>query len=729
MAKKSYNKVKNTAYSKYPIDYDLINLINEYALGGSIGSMISPMSAPGLTGGSIDNIGGLKGNSTMINNFTPKAGFSLSNIGGGALNAGASMLSSLMNPSGNTTGVGNALQSIGGLASNIPGIGGVIGAGTNLVGGIVNTLFGSNLNEEFINKTESDISDLRATPIDASTTDSVLAQQGNIRSLGEVSKKDVGTDGAFSSKAKRKTRALNNKIGLANTALNMNFAQAFGNANELEDLNLMGNYSAYGGPIMYKDGGGIHIKKANRGKFTEYCGGKVTSACIKKGKNSSSPAVRKRATFADNARSWNHAFGGWLNTQGGDFSTGVTFIDEGGTHEENPNDGVLMGVDPNGIPNLVEEGEVLYNDYVFSDRLEVPNEVKKQLKTRGNTFAKAAKALHKESEERPNDPISKRGLNTGLDRLSQAQEEVREKEEAYREGNEYPSIFAKGGYMGNEFAGEGDRPQVMSRSAAKRLGYPVDNKTYTDILAESFDEDDDKKKKKSKRATWMRYAPIAGAGIATLTDLFNRPDYSSIDRIADIDLSPSSVSPSSVGNYLSYNPLDRNFYTNKLDANNAATRRGIVGTSGGNRATAMAGLLSADYNYNLGLGELARKSEEYNQAQKERVEGFNRGTNMYNSDSAMRAEMFNAESRNASQRAKLGQAQTVAQLREGIKDKTEGRRSANISNFLQGLGDMGWENFNANMINSNPALYYTLDSSGEVGYKRNKKKKGGRIVR
>ena len=62
----------------------------------------------------------------------------------------------------------------------------------------------------------------------------------------------------------------------------------------------------------FKDGGGIHIKKANRGKFTKYCGGKVTSACIAKGKRSSSPAVRKRAVFAQNARKFKHSYGGFL---------------------------------------------------------------------------------------------------------------------------------------------------------------------------------------------------------------------------------------------------------------------------------------------------------------------------------------------------------------------------------------------------------------------------------
>ena len=50
---------------------------------------------------------------------------------------------------------------------------------------------------------------------------------------------------------------------------------------------------------------GIKIKKQNKGKFTDYCGGDVTEACIQKGKNSPDPKIRKRATFASNARKWN----------------------------------------------------------------------------------------------------------------------------------------------------------------------------------------------------------------------------------------------------------------------------------------------------------------------------------------------------------------------------------------------------------------------------------------
>lgn len=445
---------------------------------------------------------------------------------------------------------------------------------------------------------------------------------------------------------------------------------------------------AFGGDLLYeeaniaKDGGGIHIKKKNRGKFTEYCGGKVTEACIRKGKNSSNPTTRKRATFAQNARNWN-AFGGWLNTQGGDFTNGVTFIDEGGSHEENPYQGIQMGVDPEGAPNLVEQGEVVYDDYVFSDRIEIPDNIRKEYKLRGKTFAKAAKSAQRESEERPNDPLSKRGLQVAMSRIAQAQEEVKEKKEAYREGNEYPSMFAYGG---------------------------------------------------DKRQTFTRYAPIVGSGIASLTDVFSEPDYEGADMISGVDLGAETVGYNPIGNYLSYKPLDRDFYINKLNQQAAATRRGLINTSGGNRATAQAGILAADYNYGQNIGNLARQAEEYNQQLRERVEAFNRGTNMFNTETGLKASTFNAESKNAAKRARLGQATTAAQMRQSIKDQDAARRSANITNFLQGLGDMGWENEQANWLDTlaksgvlkmNTRGEYTGGTKKAKGGKvRTKKKKG-----
>lgn len=82
------------------------------------------------------------------------------------------------------------------------------------------------------------------------------------------------------------------------------FFSYYSNNSSLDQIIDESNYDQY--IFRCKNGSKIHIKKKNRGKFTDYCGGKVTSECIQKGKNSSNPTIRKRATFAANARRWNH---------------------------------------------------------------------------------------------------------------------------------------------------------------------------------------------------------------------------------------------------------------------------------------------------------------------------------------------------------------------------------------------------------------------------------------
>lgn len=61
---------------------------------------------------------------------------------------------------------------------------------------------------------------------------------------------------------------------------------------------------------LLKRGSGIHIKKSHEGRFTEYCGGNVTEECIRRGKNSPDPKIRKQAVFAQNARKFKHQDGG-----------------------------------------------------------------------------------------------------------------------------------------------------------------------------------------------------------------------------------------------------------------------------------------------------------------------------------------------------------------------------------------------------------------------------------
>jgi hypothetical protein len=764
-------------------------------------------------------------------------------LSGGLANTGANLISGFANPQGNTTGVGNIMQGVGSVASAIPGVGGLIGAGVNLVGGLVNAAFGSKINKEFVNQTENKAIQQSNYVSGATTNDQLLSDWGDYRSMANVSKSQVGSDGWFSNKAKKKTRALNRQIDEANQRALSSLGNTAGNIDIISDQSLLANYAAYGGPLgtiggqalnyelanrelnnselkamgnlrltslpnsfqavdelnTFAEGGGIHIKKKNRGKFTEYCGGKVTSECIARGKRSNSPTIRKRATFAQNARGWNHSFGGWLNTHGGDFNNGVTIIDEGGTHEQNPNEGVQIGVDQQGVPNLVEQGEVIYNDYVFSNRIKLPESIKKKYKLKGDTFADAAKYAQLESQERPNDPISKRGLEANMSRLAEAQEGIKNRRgkgdtnkfeyggpyKTYKNFTPIQDDWYTGDYMNFvNFLQEGEPSSLnwLKRINSQEFG-PIGGNTFTDIsdikrlatdrkkgpvhnamqaasrtykientplsepVAPSFniptppvpksispqspissgDEDDSGRR---ERASWLRYAPIVGAGIGVITDMFSRPDYENADLVLNSTKNLGNVDFTPIGNYLSYQPFDRNYYINKLDASSNTTRRGLQNTSGGNRANMQAGLLAADYNYGQNLGDLARKAEEYNLAQRQQVEGFNRGTNQFNSEGAMRAAIANRQNDELRMRA----AMSAAQLRQAIKDQYDARKSTNMTNFLQGLGDIGWEQEQASWLDTlaksgvlkmNTKGEYTGGTKKAKGGKvRTKKKKG-----
>jgi len=203
----------------------------------------------------------------------------------------------------------------------------------------------------------------------------------------------------------------------------------------------------------------------------------------------------------------------------------------------------------------------------------------------------------------------------------------------------------------------------------------------------------------------MRYAPAVGAGIFALTDalgITNKPDYTYADKLEAAanraGYAPNIQAPY-IGDYMRYTPFDRLFYANQLQANARATDRALMNNSGANRGTAAAGLLANAYNTNNNLGNLYRQGDEYNRAQYERTKEFNRGTNMFNAQMGLEADMANARYRQqASQMGLSGLAQAAA-MREQIDNRVGAARSANITNLLNNLGNIGRENFAFNQIN------------------------------
>ena len=369
------------------------------------------------------------------------------------------------------------------------------------------------------------------------------------------------------------------------------------------------------------------------------------------------------------------AFGGELNTHGGDFSNGVTFINNGGTHEQNPFEGVPMGVAPDGKPNLVEEGEVLYNDYVFSNRLHPTDKELKESnlpkKYKGHTFALIAEDMSKESAERPNDPISKRGLEASLGKLASLQEEQRMKK----------------GKIGTQ--------QMMACGGRKFAG---------------------------TKNTFSRYAPIFGSAKEAVQSVFQKPDYTNSDLILNAvnNLSRNKVSPTLLNEYLNYNPIDRNYYLNQLKAQSGATRRALM-NSGINPGQRIAGLLAADYNAQQGIADTLLKSDMYNEQLNQNRAQFNRGTSQYNSGALMQAAAHNAQLAQARDNMRLSGISTAANMRELADTALANSRSANLTNFFDNLGALGRENRDTNMLQSmiDSDLFGTLSESMKGGWRKN----------
>lgn len=960
--------------------------INRFDLGGPIKAWSTSPNIP-------NKLTNPLGNSPITNTlsgdqkFTTKLGLGsnfMSSLGsnitsflgsGQGINMASNAAFGLLNPNGNSTGVGNAMQTIGGLASNIPGVGGLIGAGVGAVGGLVNAAFGSKINEENVTQFRNQNKQQANYTSNASTNEELLADFASMSHLANVSKKDVGSDGLFSHTARNLTRDINaerQKANLAAITSLGNTAQTVDTANDL----LKGyNYGAYGGPInmrytgtmspfgnQFKDGG-IYIKPSKRGTFTAAAKkhGKSVQAFASQvlaNKENYSPAMVKKANFARNAAKWHDeggplfnyndlkkddyglltyngtpvlssedssrrtskdkstrrdtplgylvgdenqntanliwggmellpvvgnimgiadvandvynmansdnissgdfgnllldigglvpgistftkgsklakaaklrktaskldnaaeslkytssdgikeikkrvkdakdfskksseeatkaalsrnkedlykasmrareaakfnegilngvertldpfwsrynvyqnvgtkadaindifgfmggvednvkAFGGEL-THGGIFSNGTSIIGNGGTHEENPYQGIQVGVDEQGIPNLVEQDEVIWNDYVFSNRLKVPKAVKQKYKLRDNkdlSFADAAKNIQKESEERPNDPISQNGLDAGLSRLAMEQEQIRMNKEQKQKQNR----FDIGGHMKME-----DLSIFKEKSPVITTPPPI----YEPMP----DEDEIIVNTTKFKESPLRYAPIVGHTAGVISDIFSKPDYQAADEVRGIELNPSLVRFTPLGNKLRFTPYDINYQINKLNASSGAARRNIMNTSGGNRAAAMTGLMGVDYNYTNALGDAYRQALEYNDARREAVETFNRATDQYNSEMGLKAAMANAEARNAMTRARYERDKAAALLGQQARDTYNTRRSNNLNILLEDLGNLGREKDSRKWLDilSDKGILKMSTKGEHVGKNGGKlnKKKGG----
>jgi hypothetical protein len=726
--------------------------------------------------------------------------FSGTNMGAGAVGAlGAlgSILEGVISNGFSTTG-GSILSGVGDAVMQFNPI---AGGAIKVASGVVNRGFGTKWDSEGLAKAESQIDGLNNFRSGASDFDTLAKDFTKIGSMNKAIKAyDLGEDGWFVDRTYTKAAELN-------ADLNKAYNHAIGNVNNVSDnidsnilANLERNYAAFGGLLPRK-------------KF---------------------------------------AYGG--QTHGADFTNGLIFIDNGGTHESNPYEGIPISMDREGKPNLVEEGEVVWNDYVFSNRLKVPKAVRNKYKLRGTkdlTFADAVEKASKESEERPNDPISMRGLENILMNMAMEQEFLRAKDNTKREGNKFgsggphrghadddgflawaekngisvddyytaldylwknkdwwkanitkngwadsyawdgkPKTDGTGAYntvlrymqdnddwrpaeeVAEEVApvqavevvepeiartaryfvrtkGEDGKYNLTSMEVSPWEGINTDKDSeyygqyfneafpnlkvlnegkgadvtegegdaaqhYTDYYYDDVPEQESVPTKSPQ--TWMRYAPIVGNALSLAHNLANDPDYSNADAIieASQNLYANPIKFNPIGDYMTYNPFDTEYHANQLRSIAGATRRNIINTSGGNRSTAMSGILASDYNSMNQIGDLYRKAAEYNLEQRQKVAEFNRATNQFNSEGAFRADQANQTMRQAGLDGII-KGYIMKEQTRALKDQAI---AENLSGIFEGLGDIGYENFGKGIAleGIRNGVYGNMTAEQQAGY-------------
>jgi len=447
---------------------------------------------------------------------------------------------------------------------------------------------------------------------------------------------------------------------------------------------------------------------------------------------------------------------------GGQFTDGITEFNAGGTHEENVDGGIQVGVGSNGLPNTVEEGEVRddKNNYIYSNRLianiEDLESFSLSKKYANKSFADIAKLLSKELQDRPNDGPSRKSHEIMLERLRNAQElkksEIQEDiivsmAKKYKvDPKEIESVLSESQVQQNQFAYGGyDNPsRVLPKEG---YGDPANTTTFIsnpynyaynnsmDIIStlptnneEAFLTTQDipnnltftpgtipnKKTITSNNSTKegfnnidaMMKSPIMGNLLALGANMAKGKDYTFADKI--MSTKPKTMAPALINDYMSYDPVNSVFNQNQINSVAAGTRSKLKDSAGGNAAIERASMLSADSNLFEALGKSMLMDNQTNLERKKLASEFNRNTNQINADSINRANSSNLEA--SMQNDQL--MYNALLLKQKIKDEYEAAISQNLTGLFDNISNIGRNKFDNNML---AGIYgYTIGKDGKV---------------
>ena len=417
------------------------------------------------------------------------------------------------------------------------------------------------------------------------------------------------------------------------------------------------------------------------------------------------------------------AYGGDINTpKFPDFPSEITEFNTGGSHEENPYDGIPQGIAPDGLPNLVEEGEVKYDNYIFSDRLMLSKEDKKKYKfLKGKTYADAAKAIKKELgiDERPNDLIAKTDLEEHLNILSTLQEEERAKRGLRGENR---MMYDDGGPLSSSRYEEDDYPISYFPSPLLLDDISKDNSTIAPLLKfdykKTFGADPEnginkglksseldlstnrpsyapKKSRTTNTGNWgsslLQSMPAIGSAVGLIGNLFDKPTYEHTKRLTQPEKPVTPITYTPAHQDIRLNRFDTNYHANKLAAQAGATRRAIREQTASNPYASTAALLSADANSQSQMGDLYRKAAEYNQGVALQEAQFNEAGRRADAEGLLKAASANATLQDKALTRQAEKDISAVKLNIDEDRVWDAANSANMTSLFDNLGAIGKE--------------------------------------
>lgn len=345
---------------------------------------------------------------------------------------------------------------------------------------------------------------------------------------------------------------------------------------------------------------------------------------------------------------------------------GLIPIQNGGTHEQNPNGGV-----PIGPSATVEEGETIDKNFVFSDRLvvdvDLANEFNLPKKAIGKTFAEVSKMY--EDGERPNDSISKRGYAKEIANLKKAQEAFKQvnipQEQTLPNQMNYGGLISTDGL--NEFM-DADLDNVEDLSGlAPEQSFKFNPNDIT------------------KYGSLARFAPVVGSAI-NLSQL-EKPTMKETDMFdTNMQFTPNLIDAEQIGR--------------DIESQGEATRNMIRNTRG-NQGSTMANLLASQLQTDKAKGAAQTQIDSINNQELARTQGLTY-------DQAMRNAM---------------KAMQVQQMNDMDLGTYEGLLMDSTASLAQNLGAVGSEFLNLEMVKNLPSSYQS-DLLGQVMYNKNKKPNG-----